>query len=164
MITSTPFAVLPAQTVQETPFYIAATGIGSRPRYSLKYGDTFLVTDSYGDIGIADDGPDGLFHNDTRFLSQLALTMNEQQLLLLGSNLRDDNTVLTADLTNPDFFHGEKIILQKDTLHIVRTIFVWQGTAYQRLGIRNHGNRSLEFRIELRFDSDFADLFEVRGL
>jgi glycogen debranching enzyme len=153
-----------AETVQETPFYIAATGIGSRPRSSLKDGDTFLVVDSHGDIGAAEGGPDGLFHNDTRFLSRLELTVNDLPPLLLGSNVRDDNTVLTVDLTNPDIFHGEQIVLQRDMLHIVRTTFIWRGTAYQRFGIRNHGMRSVGLRIALRFDSDFADLFEVRGL
>src|SRR5262249_43962732 len=101
MTSSLPLAALPADAIHQTPFYIAATGIGARPRRSLKYGDTFLVMDDHGDIGTTDGGPDGLFHNDTRFLSFLELTVNEQPPLLLGSNFRDDNTVLTSDLTNP---------------------------------------------------------------
>jgi glycogen debranching enzyme len=157
-------AEAPADSVQETPFYIATTGVSSRPRCSLKYGDTFLVVDSHGDIGAAEGDPDGLFHNDTRFLSRLELSVNDMRPLLLGSNVRDDNTVLTVDLTNPDIYHGEQIALQKDTLHIVRTVFIWRGAAYQRLGIRNHGMRPVGLRIALGFGSDFADLFEVRGL
>ena len=99
-----PLSAPPDETVRETPFYIAATGIGSRPRCSLKYGDTFLVVDNHGDIGAAEGGPDGLFHNDTRFLSRLNSWSTSSQPLLLGSNVRDDNTVLTADLTNPDIY------------------------------------------------------------
>jgi len=159
-----PIAARILETVQEAPFYVAATGIGSRPQCSLKYDDTFLVMDNHGDIGAAEGGPDGLFHNDTRFLSRLELTVNELQPLLLGSNVRDDNSVLTVDLTNPDIVHNGQILLQKDTLHIVRTTFLWRGTAYQRIGIRNHGSQSVDVRIDLRFDCDFADLFEVRGL
>jgi glycogen debranching enzyme len=161
---SAPLAAVPTETVQDTPFYIAATGVGVRPRCSLKYGDTFLVADNHGDIGTAEGEPDGLFHNDTRFLSRLELSVNEQPPLLLGSNVRDDNAVLTVDLTNPDIFQGDQIAMQKDTLHIVRTTFIWRGTVYQRIGIRNHGIRSAGLRIELRYDSDFADVFEVRGL
>jgi glycogen debranching enzyme len=157
-------SIAETETVQETPFYIPATGIGSRRRHSLKYNDTFLVIDSHGDIGAAEGGPDGLFHNDTRFLSRLELTVNDLPPLLLGSNIRDDNTVLTVDLTNPDIFHGEQMTLHKDTLHIVRTVFLWRGAAYQRIGVRNHGSRPAAIRLRLRFDSDFADLFEVRGL
>jgi glycogen debranching enzyme len=159
-----PLAARPIEIMQEMPFYVAATGIGGRPQCSLKYDDTFLVMDNHGDIGAAEGGPDGLFHNDTRFLSRLELTVNELQPLLLGSNVRDDNSVLTIDLTNPDIFRDKQLLLQKDTLHIVRTTFLWRGTAYQRIGIRNHGSQSLPIRINLRFDCDFADLFEVRGL
>jgi glycogen debranching enzyme len=159
-----PIAARLLETVREAPFYVAATGIGSRPQCSLKYDDTFLVMDNHGDIGAAEGGPDGLFHNDTRFLSRLELTVNELLPLLLGSNVRDDNSVLTVDLTNPDIVRDGQILLQKDTLHIVRTTFLWRGTAYQRIGIRNHGSQSVEVRIDLRFGSDFADLFEVRGL
>src|SRR5581483_2490162 len=107
MNNSVVLATRPSETVQEAPFYIAAEGIASRPRCSLKYGDTFLVVDNHGDIGTAENGPDGLFHNDTRFLSLLDLTVNGQPPLLLGCNVRDDNTVLTADLTNPDIYQGE---------------------------------------------------------
>ena len=161
-------AAQPRETIQETPFYVAAAGIGNRRQCSLKYGDTFLVMDNYGDVGAAEGGPDGLFHNDTRFLSRLELTVNELQPLLLGSTVRDDNSVLTVDLTNPDIFqdkyHDKRLVLHKDTLHIVRTTFLWRGTAYQRIGIRNHGSLPVDLRIAFRFGSDFADLFEVRGL
>jgi len=83
--------------------------------------------------------------------------------LLLGSNLRDDNSVLTVDLTNPDIYRDGRIVLQKDMLHIVRTIFLWRGTAYQRIGLQNHGDGTASLDLTLLFDNDFADLFEVRG-
>ena len=35
----------------ETPFYIPATDSPSRPRRTLKHGDTFAVFDDHGDIG-----------------------------------------------------------------------------------------------------------------
>jgi glycogen debranching enzyme len=152
------------ETVSETPFYIPATGPATRPRRTLKHGDTFVVVDSHGDIGASAGGPDGLFDADTRFLSYLELLLDGAQPLLLGSNVRDDNTSLTIDLTNPDIYTDDHLVLPKDTLHVVRTIFLWHNTAYQRLAIRNHGDRRVELRLSLRFDSDFADLFEVRGL
>jgi glycogen debranching enzyme len=147
----------------EAPFYIPATGPASRPRRTLKHGDTFIVVDSHGDIGASAGGPDGLFHCDTRFLSQLELLLNGMQPLLLGSNLRDDNTSLTVDLTNPDMYFENHLVLPKDTVHIVRTIFLWRDTAYQRLAVRNYASQRIELRLTLVFDSDFADLFEVRG-
>ena len=91
------------------------------------------MVDSHGDIGASSGGPDGLFHADTRFLSHLELRLNDAQPLLLGSNVRDDNTLLAVDLTNPDLYAGEHIVLQKDIIHVARTIFLWRGTAYQRI-------------------------------
>ncbi len=153
-----------AETSLEGPFYIAATAPATRPRRSLKYGDSFIVVDSYGDIGASDGGPDGLFHCDTRFLSRLELRLNGVSPLLLGSNVRDDNSLLSVDLTNPDMLHDGQIALPKDTLHIVRTTFLWRAIAYQRIGVRNHGDRPIALDLTLLFGSDFADLFEVRGL
>ena len=140
--------------IPEAPFYIAVADAASRSRRTLKSGDTFVVMDSHGDIGASAGGPDGLFHCDTRYLSRLELTINELQPLLLGSNLRDDNALLSIDLTNPDIFSDQRIVLPKDTLHIVRTVFLWRGTAYQRLGLRNFGDRAAELRLVILFDSD----------
>jgi glycogen debranching enzyme len=151
-------------TIPEAPFYIPATGPATRPRRSLKHDDTFMVVDSHGDIGATAGGSDGLFHCDTRFLSHLELLLNGMQPLLLGSSLRDDNTLLTVDLTNPDMYVDGHLALPKDTLHVVRMIFLWRDTAYQRLAIQNHGDRPVDLRLTMLYDSDFADLFEVRGL
>jgi glycogen debranching enzyme len=151
------------EPVAESPFYIPMTGPAARPRRALKHDDTFVVLDSHGDIGASAGGPDGLFNADTRYLARLELLLDDLQPLLLGTNLRDDNSALTVDLTNPDIYRDGRIILQKDMLHIVRTIFLWRGTAYQRIGIQNHGDRPASFDLTLLFDNDFADLFEVRG-
>jgi glycogen debranching enzyme len=154
---------LPAAAPAEDAFYISATQSVQRPRCSLKSNDTFIVLDTYGDMGPATGGTDGLFSRDTRFLSQLQLLINDSQPLLLGSNLRDDNAALVVDLTNPDVFANKRIVLEKDTLHILRTIFLWRDTVYQRFGLRNYGGRTLEVRVAILFANDFADLFEVRG-
>jgi glycogen debranching enzyme len=153
-----------AGTVEQQPSYIPATGSPTRPRRTLKHGDTFAVLDAHGDIGISASGQDGIFFRDTRYLSRLELLLNGMQPLLLGSNLRDDNAVLTIDLTNPDVYLDKRLVLQKDTVHIIRTIFLWRGTAYQRLGIQNHGDRSVRIHLSLSFGCDFSDIFEVRGM
>ncbi len=136
----------------------------ARPKRTLKHGDSFAVLDSHGDIGASADGSDGFFHCDTRFLSRLELRFNRMAPLLLGSNITDDNAILTADLTNPDIFVDHRCVLRKDTLHIVRTTFVSNGDIYQRLGLQNHGETPVDFELSIIFASDFADIFEVRGI
>jgi glycogen debranching enzyme len=78
--------------------------------------------------------------------------------------VRDDNSILTVDLTDPDIYLDQKLLQPKDMLHIVRTFFLWRGAAYQRMRIQNHGDHPFNVRLTLSFASDFADLFEVRGL
>jgi glycogen debranching enzyme len=150
-------------TVGESPFYIPATGPSARPRRTLKDGDCFAVLDSYGDIGTSQGGPDGLFFCDTRHLSRLELVINGTLPLLLGSTVRDDNLAMAADLTNPDIYLDGRVVLPKDTIHIVRTVVLWDGVAHVRLGLRNHGEAPAQIGIAVTFDADFADLFEVRG-
>jgi glycogen debranching enzyme len=152
-----------ADTAAEAPFYIPSIGPSARPRRTLKDGDTFAVFDSHGDMGASAGGPDGLFDRDTRYVSRLELLIDGMQPLLLGSSVRDDNLTLTADLTNPDVFQDGQIILPRDTLHVVRTAYLWKGAAHQRIAVGNHGEAPVVFTLVLTFGNDFADLFEARG-
>jgi glycogen debranching enzyme len=78
--------------------------------------------------------------------------------------MRDDNSFLTVDLTNPDIYLGDALVQHKDVLHIVRTVFLLNGMVYQRVRLQNHGDRPFDVRLSFTFASDFADLFEVRGM
>jgi glycogen debranching enzyme len=97
------------------------------------------VFDSHGDIGASSGSPDGLFKCDTRYLSHFELLINGLQPLLLGSNLSDDNCILSVDLTNPDIYYDNRIVLQKDQLHVARTVFVWRSTLFHRFAVQNFG-------------------------
>ena len=58
--------------------------------------------DHRGDIVPGEGNSDGIYLHDTRFLSQLELRLNGAPLLLLSSNVQEDNAVLTVDLANPE--------------------------------------------------------------
>ena len=134
-----------------------------RPRI-LKQGDTFAVFDQNGDALATPGSTHGIYHRDTRYLSHLHLTINTARPILLSATLRDDNSILTCDLANPDLFDATgKIVVAHDLIHIRRSRFLWQGTAYERISIRNFDTVPLKFRLDLSFAADFADLFEVRG-
>jgi glycogen debranching enzyme len=157
--------MMPADNGQkESPFYIVDSGPASRPRRTLKQGDTFIILDSYGEMGVAPGGPDGLFHADTRYLSRLALTLDGRQLLLLGSTILHDNAGAVTDLTNPDIVVDGRITMPKDTIHLSRFLFLWDEMVHERFAIHNHGTDTARFVLALGFRSDFADIFEVRGL
>jgi hypothetical protein len=58
------------------------------------------VFDPRGDIIAATGSSDGIYHHDTRYLSSLELSLNSAPMLLLSSNVQEDNAVLTVDLAN----------------------------------------------------------------
>ena len=98
---------------ESTPFYIPSTSSFLESRHlTLKQGDTFGVFDHYGDVASRGGGPEGLFHKDTRYLSDLRVLVNGLRPLLLSSTVQDNNVLLTAELTNPDFFSGGRSTLR----------------------------------------------------
>lgn len=146
-------------------FYILATSsrIDNRTRV-LKHNDTFAVFDRYGDIEPVGMGELGIYHEGTRFLSQLGLLLRGDHPLLLRSALKEDNSLLTVDFTNPDFNVDNTVLVPRGTLHIFRSKFLWDGVCYERLEMRNYGLFSVDVAFSFHFDADFADIFEVRGL
>ncbi|UMY17699.1 amylo-alpha-1,6-glucosidase [Methylobacterium organophilum] len=142
----------------------ATTSLTDRPLRSLKYGEAFAVLDAYGDIGWV-PGAEGLYFQDTRYLSRLALTIEDQRPMMLSSAMQDDNGALSVDLTTPDIrldAHDETSI-PRELIAIERTKFLYRGACYDRIGLRNYDTRTRRLRIGVTFDADFRDLFEVRG-
>ena len=148
-----------------TPQYAisASANLQERPTRTLKHGDTFAVFDQRGDIGGEAGNTEGLYHRDTRILSQFQLLLEEARPLLLSSMTQDDNAVFSADLSNPDLLIDGKIALRREQLHLQRLKFIWEGSCYERLLVRNFSDQPLQVRLTYRFAADFADLFEVRG-
>jgi glycogen debranching enzyme len=157
----------PAYSVDELPapqFAIAvSSNVQERRTRTLKHGDTFAVFDHRGDIGGEPGNPEGLYHRDTRMLSQFQLFLEEARPLLLSSMTQDDNAVFSADLSNADLLADGQVALRRENIHLNRIKFIWSGGCYERLLIRNFHDRALQLRLTFRFASDFADLFEVRG-
>ena len=144
-------------------FYIPAVGsLTDRRTRTIKHADTFAVFDDHGDILYALGRPDGLFHQDTRYLSRLELLIDGQRPLLLSTTIEDRTAVLSSDMCNPDFYRNGEHIL-RETLHLARAKFLWNGACYERLVIRNYSDRPIQATLTIRFGADFADLFEARG-
>ena len=145
-------------------FYIAVSSslLERRPR-TLKHDDTFAVFDHHGDIVAAPHGPEGLYHEDTRHLSRFEVRLAGEKPLLLGSVLQDDNAVLTADLANADIHRRGRLVLRRDVIHLRRTKYLWDAACHERIALRNFGATRQRIALDILFDADFRDLFEVRG-
>ena len=145
-------------------YYILATSSLTDGRTEvLKQGETFLVFDRYGDIHQVLSGPQGLYHEGTRFLSRFDLSMHGQRPMLLSATVKEDNALFTVDLTNPDLIVDGKKAVSRGTIHLCRTRFLWQGTYHERIRVHNYGVTKFPLPLRLTLDADFADLFEARG-
>lgn len=146
-------------------FYILASSprIDDRTRV-LKHGDTFAAFNRFGDIDRFGGTELGLYHQDTRFLSRLAVRLGGTRPLLLSSTVRDDNGVMVVDATNPDLWRDGDVIVPRGTVHLFRSKLVWGETCHERLRLHNYGRTPVDLVLEAEFDADFADIFEVRGM
>jgi glycogen debranching enzyme len=147
----------------EEKFYIetASSPADDRTRV-LKYGKMFAVFDRYGDIEPIGLGEQGIYYQGTRFLSDFQLVLGPSRPLLLSSTVRADNSMFTADVSNLDM-HSHDVLIPRGTVHLTRTKFLWRGICYEKFHVSNYGLTAVQFPLCLRFDSDFADIFEVRG-
>ncbi|HXF65955.1 MAG TPA: amylo-alpha-1,6-glucosidase [Burkholderiales bacterium] len=145
-------------------FYIPATSsLAERRPRTLKHGDTFAVFDHYGDFAGGARNPEGLYHRDTRHLSTLRLQIEEERPLLLSSTVQNNNAMLSADLTNPDVFRDGTLVLPRDSIHVLRSKFLWQSGCHELIAVRNYSDVRRVVRLSVEFAADFADIFEVRG-
>jgi glycogen debranching enzyme len=155
----------PAENAADNdPFYILATGpradVQSRV---LKHGETFAVFDHHGDIRPVGLAEEGIYYEGTRYLSCLLLGLGTDRPLFLSSTVKEDNALLTVDLTNPDVSVDGQVAIPRGTLHFFRSKFLGPGVCYERFRIRNYGLAPIQTSFLLHFEADFADIFEVRG-
>jgi len=145
-------------------FYIlAGSSLSDDRSFVLKSGDMFGLFDHYGDVRPYGLGEQGVFYEGTRFLSNLDLKIENRRPLFLSSIAKSGNDLLAVDLSNPDLHDNTEILIPRGTIHVGRYKFLWEGTCHERLDVTNFGMVPVEFQLKLKFDADFADIFEVRG-
>ncbi|HTI00153.1 MAG TPA: amylo-alpha-1,6-glucosidase [Acidisoma sp.] len=153
-----------ARDSQEPPYAVGATvSLQERQYRTLKSGDMFGVFDLSGNILPYEGGTEGLYNRDTRHLSVFELSIGGGRPVLLSSTLRDDNTALICDLSNPDLSQDGRVVIEHGAIHIRRTRFMINATCFERIQVRSFAQEAQRVRLEFAFNSDFTDLFEVRG-
>jgi len=118
-------------------------------------GNTFVVSDSRGDIEASLTDPTGLFSFDSRFLSRWVLTVDGQRL----------NPLSVDDLQyfETRFFlvPGTGTVYVDAKLSVIRRRAVGNGF-HEELTLLNHEDKPVDLTVRLEAGSDFADLFEVK--
>src|SRR6266498_4199276 len=116
-------------------------------------GATFCICDEVGDLHHEGEG---LFSEDTRFLSRFRLTINGKRPLLLSSG--------KIEYFSAAFFMRNPLAggLEQDVVSILRERFV--GESMQDVIVAQ--NQSMErqsFELELEIEADFADILSVKA-
>ncbi|HZA33174.1 MAG TPA: glycogen debranching N-terminal domain-containing protein, partial [Propionibacteriaceae bacterium] len=118
-------------------------------------GNTFVVSNSRGDIEASSTDPTGLFSFDTRHLSRWVLTFDDQRLTALST---DDLQYFESR-----FFlvpgTGTVYVDAKQT--VIRRRRVANGFQ-EELTVLNHADEPIDVKVRIEAASDFADLFEVK--
>ena len=128
--------------------------LAASSRRTLKHGDSFAMFDEFGDVVEVEHSPAGLFHFDTRFLSRLFFTLEGHRPLILSSTVQPDNLTLDVDLTNPDMFQDDRLVLAKDTFHVARAKFLWQASCHELFTITNYADERMRVRFALEFAAE----------
>jgi len=118
-------------------------------------GNNFLVADDRGDVT---GGTQGLYFNDTRYLSKWNLRLNGERPQRLSSHTVDYYSAAVF-LQNPP-----SDALAPGSVSVIRDLFVGEGGMQQMLRVENHQIHPVDLLLELDFDFDFLDLFEVKAL
>jgi glycogen debranching enzyme len=122
---------------------------------SILEGNTFVVSDRRGDVDASPTDTQGLFYNDTRFLSRWILTVDGRRPNVLSVDS------LSYFATQFFLVPGTGTVYVDSPLSIVRQRAVGQGF-HEELRILNHTAEAKDVEVRLEADCDFADLFEVK--
>jgi glycogen debranching enzyme len=130
---------------------------------AVKEGETFVYSDTEGNLDDHGGFGLGMYHRDTRFLSHLRLRISGRDPILLSSSA-ERAYMSFVDLTNPGLYDEDhRLTVPQQTLNIRRLRAVG-GRVYERIRVKNYNAFDVRLDIELSFGADFHDIFEVRGL
>jgi len=131
---------------------------------TIKNNNIFLVTDSNGNILSNNTSGYGLYTDDTRFLSRLELKLNGFDPVNLSSSTEAGHSSVIIG-TNPimfDAFNDTKRIFQ-ETVQVKRESIIY-GSYFETITVVNYNVFEVGIKLELFFEADFLDIFEVRNI
>ena len=145
-------------------YILASSSYADDQTRVLNFGDTFAIFDRWGDSRQIGQGVQGIYHEGTRFLSDLEFRINGYRPMLLSSSIKNENEEFSIDLTNPNIRLDNGLMLDKGVIHIGRNKFLLEGICYETITLQNYDSNPHSLEASFIFRSDFSDIFEVRGM
>lgn len=139
---------------QGMPFVLTDS---AHPRLVLKSGSHFLVLDRSAFVPACNTLGYGYYRFDTRYLSNWEIYLDDVPLSLMSFDV-EKGYAGSFIYTNPQ---TPGLLQQKLMVH---RQLVLSSYLAERLIVENYGSEKVDILLRIKFQSDFADIFEVRGL
>ena len=127
----------------------------------VKDAGVFLCTRPDGDIHPAQATGEGLYANDTRYLSELRVQLGGRPPVLL-SYAAETGYRAVVNATNARLTLDQQPDVPQQSLGVRRVIAIGERLYYE-VELYNFAGHSVSATLELWLAADFADVFEVRG-
>src|SRR5436853_4502898 len=138
----------------------ASSLVHGRSTIAINHGSTFLVADGDGSIHSESGSEQGLYADDTRFVSTHLLQLNGRPLQCIANSrlsfrharwtlVAPDIASVTGNVTDA------RVTVTVDRIISARRL-------HEDIVVRAYGREPVSLLLSLRLTSDFADLFEVR--
>jgi glycogen debranching enzyme len=128
---------------------------------TIKHDRTFMISDPFGDVPAGNTAALGLYFRDTRFLSRWELLIDGGRPLRLHSEA-DRNYSMRVESTLPIERVDPTGMEKRENIAISRHRWLERGMR-ESIRVQNFSAKRRRVRLDVRFGSDFRDLFEVRG-
>ena len=153
----------------DAPIVVAAPDIPAEAAHDFlicKHDDIFVCSGRDGDIDNARGGGDGVYAQDTRFLSRLGVRLGGKLPVVMASSaasgfeavIDSTNATLEGDVAREGNATVDQMIL-----NIRRTRLV-AGRVYETISVTNYAQERVATDLTIALAADFADVFEVRNV
>lgn len=147
------------ETVVEQEFSIKAA-ITDHPRQVIKNGKYFIILSETGALPASSPYGNGLYKDDTRYLSCWDITLNGLDTVLLQADCQKGYAG-TFSYANKSFEQDGQIVPEQSIL-LKREIVITDAHR-EKFTLTNYHRTPLKVTLSIKFDADYADMFEVRG-
>ena len=134
------------------------------PPFVLKDGETFAMLDPRGEIRPETHPDSGIFHRGARHVSRLQLLLWDNPPAVLNATERGDSGLHVSHLSTAPAPHAGGDAPPPGAVHLERTTVLTPTSCLQQLHFTCYEAAQVSMPVTLRFDADFRDIFEVRGV
>lgn len=145
------------------PYVLRGGSSASVEKIKFKFGETFLVVDTCGDLPHSEQDT-GLYWRGARRLRTADVLVNGMHWTGLSHSISDEEGACQIDLTNPELAEGEHDAVPHDVIHLRRRLTLRGRVLTERLTLTSYHDQPVELTLGLLLGADFRDIFEIRGL